>query len=68
MFDLMKAFENFRVLDEMFKDCSREELLACIGMTIDFWAARHEDNPAEMLKDLQEVSAGVNGALGQAVV
>lgn len=68
MFDMTKAFGICQTLDSMFKDCSREELLACLGMTIDFWAARNGEKPAELIAELQEVSADVNGMFGPAVV
>lgn len=68
MMILKKAEENVQTMDEMFRDEDSNMLLMCIGMTIDYWAARHDEDPAELIRTLQEVSAGVNEAFGRAVV
>ena len=65
---MLKLFERCRTLDSIFKDASRDELLICLGMTIDYWAARNNDDPAEIIHDLSEVSNLVNTSAGRVAV
>lgn len=66
--NLNEVMEMCNTMDEMFKDKPREVLLMCLGMTVDYWAARHGAKPAELLRQLSEVSAVVNEEVGEVIL
>lgn len=66
--DFMKMQNACSIFDTAAKELNHNELLVVLGMTIDYWTSRNNENPESLIKELAIVSAQVNETEGKAIV